>query len=181
MTRGTQGASNLGRGAWIGIVVLLLAGVALQVNAAMVHGRADRARQLAAAARAHDADAEDAVGHSRDELDQAVVEATAASQALETVRARLRAAGTSEATIAGDVVAARSAMAALQSQIDASAADVQTRAGQLDALRSCLVAGQRDLDAAAVRPGDGVDADLTAASVACATTAYAAVAPAAGP
>jgi hypothetical protein len=180
MTRGTRGTSNLGRAAWIGIAVVLLVGVALQVNALVVHRRADRARDLAAAARAHDADVEDALAQSHVDLDQAVVEATAAAQALEAVRAQLVTAGTSEATIAGDVVAARSAMASLQAQIDASAADVQTRAGQLDALRGCLTAGQRALDAAAVRPGDGVDAELTAASVACAVTAWSAVAPVAG-
>jgi hypothetical protein len=147
----------------------------------VVHRRADRSRELAAAARAHDADVEDALARSHADLDQAAVEATAAAQALDTVRARLVAAGTSEATIAGDVVAARSAMTALQTQIDAAAAGVQTRAGQLDALRGCLVAGQRALDAAGVQPGDGVDADLAAASTACAATAWSAVAPAAGP
>ncbi len=180
MTGGTREASNLGRAAWISIVVVLLVGVALQANGLVVHRRADRARELAAAARAHDADVEDALAQSHEDLDQAVTEATAAAHALDTVRAQLVAAGTSEATIAGDVVAARSAMANLQAQIDASAADVQTRAGQLDALRACLTAGQRALDAAAVRPGSGADAELTAASLACAATAWSAVAPAAG-
>ncbi|MGZ4681432.1 MAG: hypothetical protein ACXV8G_03110 [Acidimicrobiales bacterium] len=177
MTRGTRATSTKARVAWIGIALLVLGGLTLQVDALIVHRRADRADELTRAARQQAADTDTAVEAAHGDLDQAVTQAMAASPALEAVRAVLVAAGTSESSIAGDVVAARAAMASLQTQIDASAAGVQTRSAQLVALRGCLDVGQRALDAAAVRKGDGVDADLTAASVACAGTATSAVGP----
>ncbi len=171
MTRGTKEATSLPRVVWIGIGLLVVTGLALQADALVAHRRADRADELARAAAQQAADTETATDAAHHDLDQAVTEAVAASQALEAVRARLIAAGTSEASIVGDVDAARAAMAALQTQVDASAAGVQAGAAQLAALRSCLDVGQRAVDAAALRPGADIDAQLAAASTACAATA----------
>jgi len=171
MTRSSQAVTRPRRTVWIAIGLVLSAGLALQASALLAHRDADRANRAAAVADQRNDEATAALDRADADLTAASSGALAAARALDEVRARLTAAGTSEVTLAGDVVAARAALAALQTQVDAAYATVLAKNTQVSDLRGCLVVGQGAIDAAAARLGDHIDADLAAASAACAGTA----------
>lgn len=176
MTRSTDRGPASRRATRVGIALVLIVGLGLQVSALLAHRQADRANERARTDEQEQVVTAAGTESARTDLAQAHIEADAAARALDDLRATLVAAGTSEASIAGDVGAARAALAALQAQVDASAAGVQTRQSQLDVLHGCLVVGHRALDATASRPRGELDADLASASSACTATAAQALA-----
>jgi hypothetical protein len=158
-------------------VFLVLIGLGLQVDTVLLHRRTAESNQLAVDARQRESDTARTADDTSEQLDVARADAAAAAVALDDVRAALIAAGTSQASLAGDVAAAHAGLAVLQAQIDVTNATAATRASQFDQLRGCLDVGQRALDSVAVRSSNRVDATLATASEACASSATSAIAP----
>jgi len=177
MAGGWWGADRWRRAATLALVLSLLIGMGLQVDAWSLHRRADSSDQATAELRRRQSDIATSADVMSGQLDSARTDAAAAASALSDVRAVLEAAGTSEATLAGDVAVAHAGLADLQAQITAMNTTSATKGSEFDQLRGCLDLAQRALDSVAVRSSNRVDGDLASASQACSSSATAATTP----